>query len=75
MRAVGLPEPVLASTAAWLSEKRRSFPRTQVGHVRDMSWWLVYAQARGLDATDVPTAEAKLYAAARGQAAPAATRA
>jgi site-specific recombinase XerD len=64
MRAHGLPTAALESTAAWLSGERRQSPRTQAGYVRDLSWWLSYAAARGLDATDVPPAEADLYAAA-----------
>lgn len=64
MRAYGLPESALAKTAAWLSGERRQSPNTQAGYIRDLSWWLTYAAARGLDVTDPDPSEADLYAAA-----------
>lgn len=64
MRAHGLPGTALAKTAAWLSGERRQSPRTQAGYIRDLSWWLTYAAARGIDPTDPDPSEADLYAAA-----------
>lgn len=64
MRAHHLPDAALAKTAAWLSGERRQSPRTQAGYIRDLSWWLTYAAARGLDPTDPDPSEADLYAAA-----------
>jgi integrase/recombinase XerD len=64
MRAQRLPDAALAKTAAWLSGERRQSPRTQAGYIRDLSWWLAYAVARGLDVTDPDPADADLYAAA-----------
>lgn len=64
MRAQGLPEAVLEKTAAWLSGERRQSAATQAGYIRDLSWWLVYLAARGVDPADADPAEADLYAAA-----------
>jgi site-specific recombinase XerD len=64
MRDQRLPAAALEKTAAWLSGERRQSPATQTGYVRDLSWWLSYAAARGLDLADVDPAEADLYAAA-----------
>ena len=64
MRTVSLPSPMLETTAAWLSGERRNSAATQNGYSRDLSWWIVYATARGLDLTDVDPIEADLYAAA-----------
>lgn len=64
MRGQGLPEPVLEKTAAWLSGESRQSPRTQSGYIKDLSWWLAYARARGIDPTDPEPSEADLYAAA-----------
>jgi len=64
MRHLGHPDTLLLHTAAWLSSDRRQSPRTQQGYARDLSWWLAYLHARGLDPTGVPAAEADLYAGA-----------
>jgi integrase/recombinase XerD len=64
MRAHGLTEAALTKTAAWLSGERRQSPRTQAGYIRDLSWWLTYAAARGIDPTNADPSEADLYAAA-----------
>lgn len=54
----------MEATAAWLSSERRASPATTNGYVRDVSWWIAYADARGLDIADVNPIEADLYAAA-----------
>lgn len=68
MRAQRLPDAALAKTAAWLSGERRQSPRTQAGYIRDLSWWLTYAAARGIDPTNADPSEADLYAAALREA-------
>lgn len=64
MRRMGLPRSVLLRTAAWLSSDRRQSPRTHDAYSRDLSWWLAYLAARGLDPAHVPASEADLYAGA-----------
>ena len=64
MRALGLPVRVLESTAAWLTGERRQSPATRKGYIQDLSWWLGYLSARGLDPRNVDPTEADLYAAA-----------
>lgn len=63
MRTLELAPAVLEATAAWLSSERRTSPATRDGYSRDLSWWIVYASARGLDLADVDPMEADLYAA------------
>lgn len=64
MRGLGLPQHVLVRTAAWLSSDRRRSPRTHDAYARDLSWWLAYLHARGVDPLNVPATEADLYAGA-----------
>jgi integrase/recombinase XerD len=64
MRAHGLSAPVLEKTAAWLTGERRQSPRTQRGYIQDLSWWLGYLNARGVDPTNADPTEADLYGAA-----------
>jgi integrase len=67
MRAAGLPPVALAATAGWLSSEKRSSPATKKGYSQDLSWWLAYIRARGLNPMDVPPREADLYGAAMRQ--------
>lgn len=68
LRRQGLGVEMLAKTAAWLSGERRQSPNTQAGYIRDLSWWLTYAAARGLNPADVDPSEADLYGAALREA-------
>ena len=76
---VGLEEEVLQelaeTTGTWLAGERRSSPATQRGYIGDLSWWLSWAYARGMNITDVSHVDADLYAAAlRASGLAAATR-
>ncbi|GAA2417568.1 tyrosine recombinase [Nonomuraea africana] len=64
LRTAGATDTVLAATGGWLLSERRSSPATQDGYIRDVSWWLWWIQARGMDLTDVSFIEADTYAAA-----------
>lgn len=64
MRSIGLEPVALTATAGWLSSEKRSSAATRRGYSRELSWWLAYIAARGLDPMDVSTIEADLYGAA-----------
>ncbi|MFI6883846.1 tyrosine-type recombinase/integrase [Streptosporangium canum] len=64
LRTAGAADRVLAATGGWLLSERRSSPATQAAYVKDVSWWLWWVQARGLDLSDVDFIEADTYAAA-----------
>jgi site-specific recombinase XerD len=64
MREAGASAAVLEKTAAWLSGERRRSPATQTGYIRDLSWWISYLNARGLNPGNVEPSDADLYAAA-----------
>ncbi|MFI9839185.1 tyrosine-type recombinase/integrase [Nonomuraea sp. NPDC051941] len=64
MRASGTNPIVLTSTAGWLSSEKRSSPKTRRGYSQDLSFWLAYILARGLDPMDIAPIEADLYGAA-----------
>jgi integrase len=64
MNTIDLPADMLEATAGWLSSERRNSVATQNGYSRDLSWWITYAHARGLNLADVDPIEADLYAAA-----------
>lgn len=68
MRALELSPFLLEATAGWFSSERRTSKATHDGYSRDLSWWIVYATARGLDLADVDPIEADLYAAALREA-------
>lgn len=64
LRAAQAGPQVLAATAGWLVSERRSSPRTQDAYIKEVSWWLWWVQARGLELDRVPYIEADLFAAA-----------
>lgn len=64
MRGAGMSAAVMEQTAAWLSSERRTSPATQRGYIQDLSWWLAWLAARGIDPAAADPAEADLYAAA-----------
>ncbi|MGC4952967.1 tyrosine-type recombinase/integrase [Actinomadura citrea] len=52
------------ATAGWLAGERRRSPRTRDGYIRDVSWWLTWTRAHGVDPLAAPARQADLYAAA-----------
>lgn len=61
MRDSGIDPLAITSTAGWLSSEKRSSPKTRRGYSQDLSFWLAYVLARGLDPMDVAPIEADMY--------------
>ncbi|MBG0825980.1 tyrosine-type recombinase/integrase [Planomonospora sp. ID91781] len=61
MRAGGLDPLALAATDGWLASERRTSPATRRGYRTDLSWWLSYLAACGLDPLDVAPITADRY--------------
>jgi integrase/recombinase XerD len=63
LRAVGMPEAGLRSTAMWLVSGRRESPHTRAAYVRDLSWWVSWCAAHRWVPAAATTAAADLYIA------------
>jgi integrase/recombinase XerD len=63
LSAGGTPA-LLNATGSWLAAERRQSLRTHDGYVTDLSRWIAWCRARGLDLADIPATEPDLFSAA-----------
>lgn len=62
MRQAGVSDAGMAATAGWLSGERRQSGHTQGGYVTDLSRWVGWCVARGMNPADVSGTAADLFA-------------
>jgi integrase/recombinase XerD len=64
MRQGGVSEVAMDATGGWLSGERRQSAHTQDGYIADLSRWVAWCMARGIDPTAAPATTADRFAAA-----------
>lgn len=64
MRNAGVPATAMDATAGWLSGERRQSGHTQSGYITDLSRWVAWCMARGIDPAAAPPVKADLFASA-----------
>lgn len=58
------PDLLRAASLTWPGSNEHGSCTTQTSYTRAMSWWLWWAQSRGLLLADIPQREARVYATA-----------
>lgn len=64
MRSACISGAAMDATAGWLSSERRQSDHTQSGYITDLSRWVAWCMARGIDPAAAPADKADLFAKA-----------
>ncbi len=64
MRNAGVSGAAMDATAGWLSAESRQSDHTQAGYITDLSRWVAWCMARGIDPGEAHPTKADLFAAA-----------